>query len=155
MSELFVVCKIKYGFWCRNKNKEQHKNRELRQTRISSHIQDSVPRMVIYFDSAFFPHGYRFLVINQGLPHIPDLVSGFQNPGRPVPLFIIDKKFLREHANFIDYFPLYEHGATMGSIRRSGIIILSPVLFQASDSGCPSCKNIDGIEAGVLYHIGL
>src|SRR5450631_1131696 len=94
-------------------------------------------------------------MIDQRFTYIPDLVSCFQNPCGPVPLFIIDKKFLREHTHFIYYFTLYEHGTTMRPIRWSGIIILSQVLFQASHCGCPSGKDIDRIEPCVLNYIAL
>ena len=128
---------------------------ELGQACIPAHIQYPVARMIIDFYSTLFAHGNGLFVEDQSFGLVIDMITGRQDPGAPVPLFIIDKEVFGEYPHFIDHLAADEHGAAVCSVGIAGNIALSPVDLFAADGSGPAGERIDGIETGILYHVGL
>lgn len=138
-----------------NKKKKANKYHELGKACIPAHIQYPVTRMVIDFYGALFAHGNGFLMEDQPFGLVIDMITCRQDPGAPIPFFVIDKEVFREYPDFIDHFPADQHRAAVCSVSITGNIALSLVDLFAADGSGPAGERIDGIETGILYHVGL
>src|SRR5215203_2863707 len=116
MFELAVGSEFKRCFRSCEQHKKRHKCKELNRIGIAAHEKNPVAGMIVYFNCTLLSHGNGFFMKDQSFCLIIDFITCLYNTGAPVPLFIINKEFFREHTNRRYYFTLYHHGTAMSAM---------------------------------------
>src|ERR1700730_14114732 len=76
MQELFFKNELGNRFRYGKKHKEKRKSKQLEKISVPSHVQDTIPSMIIYFHRVAFSYRHGFLVIDDGISCIPYFISG-------------------------------------------------------------------------------
>ena len=138
-----------------NKEKKSNADNLIRQTIVAADVKQTVAVNVISFKRRCFPGGYGLFVVDGGRAHVMCAVTGRFKAGRPIQLFVIQKKDVAHAADFHNQLHRHHHGGAVWQIRFAYLVKFAVVCLIKANVVAATRQRMKAHGAGVLDGIWL